>query len=258
VTDDLTVWWDADAEGPENMAADEALAAEAVRRGGPVARFYGWREPTLSLGAFQPLAGARAIAPHAVVRRPSGGGAILHGTDLTYAAAVPRDHPLGRAARPLYDLWHVALVEELAARGLAARLCGAAEVAACPDDEAFLCFARRADGDVVMPPAARPARPDDPKILGSAQRRLAGAVVQHGSLLLRASPAAEGLVGLEDLSPASAPVAVADLAPRWAARVAAALGGRVVTPEGDFRSAHAAVFAAAVRRHGDPSWLGRR
>ena len=81
---------DGDADGLTNMAADEALAAEAVRRGGPVARFYGWREPTLSLGAFQPVAGARAITVDAVVRRPSGGGAILHGTDLTYAAAIPR------------------------------------------------------------------------------------------------------------------------------------------------------------------------
>ena len=258
MSDDLTVWWDGDADGPTNMAADEALAAEAVRRGGPVARFYGWREPTLSLGAFQPLAGARAIAVEAVVRRPSGGGAILHGTDLTYAAAVPRDHPLGRTARPLYDLWHVALVEELAAHGMAARLSGAAEAAACPDAEAFLCFARRADGDVVMPPAGRPARPDDPKILGSAQRRLSGAVVQHGSLLLRASPAAGGLVGLEELQPSNAADAVADLAARWAARVAAALGGRVVRADIDFRTTQAAVFAAAVHRGGDPAWLGRR
>jgi lipoate-protein ligase A len=258
VSDDLAVWWDGDADGLTNMAADEALAAEAVRRGGPVARFYGWLEPTLSLGAFQPLAGARAVAVDAIVRRPSGGGAILHGTDLTYAAAVPRDHPLGRTARPLYDLWHMALVEELAARGMAARLSGAVEVAACPDAEAFLCFARRADGDVVMPPAGRPARPSDPKIVGSAQRRLAGAVVQHGSLLLRASPAAGGLVGLEELAPSSARVEVADLAARWADRVAAALGGRVVRPDTHFGSAHAPVFAEALRRGGDPAWLGRR
>jgi len=192
------------------------------------------------------------------VRRPSGGGAIVHGTDLTYATAVPRDHPLGRTARPLYDLWHAALVEELAARGMTSRLSGPAEVAACPDADAFLCFDRRAEGDVVMPPAGRPARPDDPKILGSAQRRLAGAVLQHGSLLLRASGLAARHRGLEELRPAGPGVASDELACRWAARVAAALGGQVVRPDVDFRTAQAAAMAAAVRRFEDRGWLGRR
>jgi lipoate-protein ligase A len=259
VNEDLAVWWDGDADGVANMAADEALAAEAVRRGGPVARFYGWREPTVSLGAFQPLSAAGAIgAAAAIVRRPSGGGAIVHGTDLTYATAVPRDHPLGRTARPLYDLWHVALVEVLAACGLTARLSGPAEVAACPDAEAFLCFDRRADGDVVMPPAGRPARPDDPKILGSAQRRLAGAVLQHGSLLRQASAVVPRHGGLEELRPAGVVATGGELAACWAERVAAAWGGRVVRPDVDFRTTHGAAMVEAVRRFGDPAWLGRR
>jgi lipoate-protein ligase A len=62
----LVVWWDPPAPGPENMAADELLAAEAVRTGQALVRVYRWIEPTVSLGGFQRLADARApgIAHH--------------------------------------------------------------------------------------------------------------------------------------------------------------------------------------------------
>jgi lipoate-protein ligase A len=260
---DVAVWWDGAADGADNMAADELLAAEAISTGGLVVRLYGWRVPTLSLGAFQPLATARTldgIDRVAIVRRPSGGGAILHGTDVTYAAAVPREHPLGRAPQPLYDVMHAALVESLAARGIAARLSGAAELAARPEPEGLLCFDRRAAGDVVAPPPGRAAAPGDPKILGSAQRRLAGAVVQHGSLLVRAGTAlarAADHPGLDDLHPGFA-ADVPAFVSGWLERVAAGLGGRVIRQAGDFlrdRGTEVARVAAGYREAG---WLGRR
>ena len=68
----VTVWWDGVADGPTNMAADECLAAEAERIGGLALRLYGWTEPTLSLGGFQPLAAVHRVgelAGVAVVRR---------------------------------------------------------------------------------------------------------------------------------------------------------------------------------------------
>src|SRR5438445_617792 len=74
-------------DGPWNMAVDEALLEDAARSGRPTLRFYGWAEPTLSLGYFQPYAQRASHPPSsrcAVVRRPTGGGAILHDAELTY------------------------------------------------------------------------------------------------------------------------------------------------------------------------------
>ena len=91
------------------MGADEVLAAEAVALDRPLVRVYDWSEPTVSLGGFQRLADAQSsslIAGLPLVRRPSGGGAIVHGTDLTYAVAVPRGHVWGSDPQVLYDAFH--------------------------------------------------------------------------------------------------------------------------------------------------------
>jgi lipoate-protein ligase A len=120
----LTIWWDTAADGPTNMAADECLAAEAERRGSLVLRFYGWSDTTISLGGFQKIGDARqveAIRGVPLVRRPSGGGAIVHGSDLTYAAAVPKSHPWGASPQVFYDALHGARVEVLAELGIHSR-----------------------------------------------------------------------------------------------------------------------------------------
>jgi lipoate-protein ligase A len=255
----LVAWWDQPAPGPENMAADEVLAAEAVRLGRPLVRLYGWTAPTFSLGAFQRFsdaAAAEAVAALPLVRRPSGGGGIVHGSDLTYAVAVPREHPWGGDPQVLYDAFHEALVAELGHRGVAAGLHPGRARAA--DDEARLfCFDRRARGDVVVPGPT----PDGHKILGSAQRRLKAAVLQHGSLLLEAprdvAPAAAH-PGLANLHPAAAVAEGRDLATAWLGRVAAAAGMRLEIAASDFRSFHAAAIAAAAGRFSDPAWLRRR
>ncbi len=75
--------------GAWNMAVDEALLESAVAGGLPVFRLYQWSEPTLSLGYFQAVADRQQHpASHGcpLVRRRSGGGAILHAHELTYAA----------------------------------------------------------------------------------------------------------------------------------------------------------------------------
>ena len=121
----IDVWWDGDADGVVNMGADECLAAEAQRRGGMLVRLYGWSKSTVSLGAFQKLSDAlaiRAIRGMPIVRRPSGGGAIVHGSDLTYAAAVPKTHPWGSAPQLLYDALHGAMAEVLREDGIAATI----------------------------------------------------------------------------------------------------------------------------------------
>jgi lipoate-protein ligase A len=265
----LPVWWDPAADGPANMAADELLAEEAERRGGLVVRIYGWTTATVSLGAFQPYAEAAAcgaIAGLPIVRRPSGGGAIIHGSDLTYAAAVPKSHPWGGSPQALYDAMHESMATTLGELGISARLHAA--TAADPPADAFLCFARRAPGDLVASPAGRAPSPIDPKIMGSAQRRLGTTVLQHGSLLLAANqtvgPAARH-VGLAELvsgdsaarreSGGWAPETIVD---RWLELVSKPLGiAREFQPE-PFRSGREAAIDGKATRFRDPRWTGRR
>src|SRR5512138_2930824 len=86
------------AGGAWNMAVDEALA-EAVGAGTspPTLRLYGWERPTLSVGYLQREAAPAALAAEIpVVRRPSGGRAVLHDRELTYSLALPLDPPWSR------------------------------------------------------------------------------------------------------------------------------------------------------------------
>ncbi len=260
----LPVWWDGPADGPTNMAADECLADEALARGAPVVRLYGWIATTVSLGGFQPIAAARAeaaIAGVAMVRRPSGGGAIVHGPDITYAAAVPKDHPLGSRPQAFYTAFHAALVDVLADLGVEAGMCPAGAAGASSDHARFFCFDRRSEGDVVVPAPAAVSPTGDAKILGSAQRRLAGAVVQHGSLLLRSAegvgPAARH-PGLHDLHPGLAGVGDRDLVGRWLDRMAHGLDGRVAWQPGSFALEREARIVPLAVTYGTARWLERR
>jgi len=271
--DAILVWWDEPAAGPLNMAADEALAAEALRHGGPVVRFYGWEPTGVSLGAFQRLADARqveAIAAVPIVRRPSGGGAIVHGSDLTYAAAVPKTHPWGGRPQAFYDVFHAAAVAELVHRGVAARQHAPPPGGTASEDmptgeeapgdaDLFFCFDRRAVGDVVATAAGATAS-GAAKLLGSAQRRLAGAVLQHGSLLLRANPGvgpAARHPGLWDLA-AGGPGDPRDLAEAWIARLAAAAGLATDWQDAGFLSPRRTLLSTAAARFADDGWTGRR
>jgi lipoyl(octanoyl) transferase len=254
----LPIWWDSAADGPTNMAIDELLAEEAVRRDGLVIRVYAWSEPTVSLGAFQGLAEAEscaAIAGLPIVRRPSGGGAIIHGTDLTYAAAVPKGHPWGGTPQALYDGLHAAMVDVLRDHGFDARL--HAPSADDPPADALLCFSRRSPGDVVVRHGDAPAA----KVMGSAQRRFGTAVLQHGSLLLAACPQvadAARHVGLAELAAGPVDWTARSLAERWTARIAEAGG---LTTERQPAAFTANLGERATDRAGhfrDLRWTGRR
>jgi len=199
---------DAD-DGPQNMARDEALL-ELVARDPSAAAFrtYGWSKATLSLGYFQAIAAAESQPRWQglpLVRRATGGGAIWHDREITYALAIPRDHPLARQGVRLYQAVHEAIAAILADLGIGAERRGAHRAATPGDPRPFLCFLDRDAEDLVVGPS---------KIVGSAQRRRAGTILQHGSILLRGSPAAPELPGIADL--AGTP---GDVRP-WAARLA--------------------------------------
>lgn len=196
---------DPPASGAWNMAVDEALLEDAAGGGAIWLRFYRWSEPTLSLGYFQRLAD-RQVHPASVgceaVRRPSGGGAILHHHELTYSLAVPLGDRRAAGAEQVYQVVHDTVIEALETafsdavnRFALARWRESSPLAAA--DEPFLCFQRRSAGDVVL---TRPADRAAYKVVGSAQRRRRGAILQHGSILLESSPAAPELLGVNSLT----------------------------------------------------------
>lgn len=178
--------------GAWNMAVDAALLEESLRSGTTFVRLYRWSEPTISLGYFQ-QSEERESDPRInhlpSVRRLSGGGAILHDKEQTYSCVLPPGHALAEQPSRLYDLVHSLVVGLLREQGVDVQPRGRGHDQKSAV-EPFLCFLREASPDLVV---------RGHKVLGSAQRRRRGAVLQHGSLLLKASEFAPDLLGLHDL-----------------------------------------------------------
>lgn len=178
--------------GPANMAVDE-LALELAVHGIPSLRFYGWSEPTFSLGYFQQystLAEYPAYSSLAIVRRSTGGGAIVHHHELTYALGLPA--PLV-GKEPWGCVMHRIIATALAENGISSDLvvCGEEQ-----NTDPILCFHHHTAGDLVM--GIRGATRE--KIVGSAQRKQHGAILQHGSILLARSEFAPSLPGILEMT----------------------------------------------------------
>lgn len=163
-----------------NMAVDEALFA-SDRNGvqPPVLRLYTWQPQALSIGYFQmaqDLATERRERPTLdFVRRSSGGAAILHAHELTYSISMPADGVPGKTATEmLYISTHKALIRALAKLGVRARMLGTDSPPTCPSSP--FCFSNPTRFDVMV---------GERKILGSAQRRRADRILQHGSIPIR-------------------------------------------------------------------------
>ena len=257
----LIVWWDGDADGALNMSADECLAIHSQRCNEFLVRVYGWTETTVSIGAFQKhedLVGFQALHGVPIVRRPSGGGAIVHGSDLTYAASVPKKHILGSKPQLFYDVLHKAMVDVLCEYGVAAAMHRLEEDNNLSrSEESFFCFDRRAVGDVVTS-----SHPTSFKLMGSSQRRLEQTVLQHGSLLLRRNPDTPSLarhIGVTDLLGESADwIDCTVLSHRWLERVAENIQATLVQNSGSFAQTHGQEIAVAAARFRDKAWIKRR
>lgn len=182
------------------MAIDQALLASVAAGATPVLRLYRWSPATLSFGRNQPARGrydegAAAARGIAFVRRPTGGQAVLHDEELTYAVVAPVA-ALGRP-RAAYQRINRALVAALHEIGVDAVLAGdggddpsSVREEGTPGRGDWLeaCFRRPERGEVMV---------SGRKLIGSAQRTEARTILQHGSILVAGSqaPAEALLVG---------------------------------------------------------------
>ncbi len=178
-----TTWhvlWHADPQpGATHMATDEALLrAVAAGSAPPTLRLYAWHPPCLSLGRAQPESDVDWARVQArgwqVTRRPTGGRAILHTDELTYAIIAPQTDPrLAGSIVESYRQLSTGLLAALELLGVDAHADKKTAAAGAPVNP--VCFEVPSDYEITF--AGR-------KLLGSAQKRAQGVVLQHGSLPL--------------------------------------------------------------------------
>jgi lipoate-protein ligase A len=176
-------------DGPGNMAADEVMLDAAVA-GQASLRFYKWQPATLSLGYFQPHSVRESdpqLSSLPFVRRPSGGATLVHDQELTYALVLPT----GTQWQPRGQSWlcrvHEIIAEALRSFGVET------QTVACGQEKklgSVLCFQHQTPGDLVL---------NGHKIVGSAQRKQRGALLQHGAILLVQSTNTPALPGIREL-----------------------------------------------------------
>lgn len=190
------------ASGAANMALDEALTLRAPRTGEWTLRVYGWATPTLSLGRNQHACdlydpATLAEAGLGVVRRPTGGRALLHDAEVTYSVTGPLDD--AASLRSTYARINAIIVDALRAVGVEASIVSAEAGRSSPPG-ATPCFAVPAAGEIVAGGA---------KLAGSAQWRHGRGLLQHGSILLDGDQA---MVAALQRTPLPAPPAPATIA----------------------------------------------
>ena len=231
---------DPPASGTWNMAVDEALFQVTQESRQITLRFYQWQEATLSLGYFQAATDRDSHLPSRacpLVRRSTGGGAIIHDRELTYSLVAPLADDRSATSQQLVRIVHQSLIATLGEFGVAARFGEGSDVQnsdlaelesaknpiASPPNlnsvrqslsrtEPFLCFQRRAADDVFI---------GEHKVAGSAQRKLHRTLLQHGSVLLMRSIAAPELPGISDLTPSA--ISANALADAWTKHLTKAL-----------------------------------
>lgn len=172
------------ADGPWNMAADEVLLQGAAD-GVASLRFYGWDSATVSLGYFQqsaPVVAHPRLGQLPLVRRASGGAALVHDREITYALAVPAVAPWLDRREGWLRKMHYLIRDVLGEFGLA--------ITSCETDQVrgpILCFLHHTSEDLLAGSC---------KVVGSAQRKRHDALLQHGGILLAQSAHTPELPGL--------------------------------------------------------------
>ncbi|MBI3194950.1 MAG: lipoate--protein ligase family protein [Ignavibacteriae bacterium] len=165
--------------GELNMEIDVALAERLnEEQGGAVLRLYGWNPPAISIGYNQDISefDAKKLA-HAgidLVRRPTGGRAILHWNELTYSAIMPIEQ---KGLKEIYHYLNLGLLEGVRLLGIEAELfdSGSTTSQMYYQTTSAACFSSTANSEIQY---------QGRKLIGSAQRKIGNVVLQHGSLLL--------------------------------------------------------------------------
>lgn len=249
--------------GVRNMSVDEALMRSAQREGRATLRFYRWEPGCLSFGRNQSARGAYdAAAAEArgidVVRRPTGGRAVYHHRELTYSVTAPAS--LWGSLRDTYCRINRALAHGLGTVGVPVACAGdRLPPGGSPRPTARACFRDPLPGEVTA--AGR-------KLIGSAQWRDGGALLQHGSILLQdeqavveqlrtqqtGTSAASGAISLSELlgRPPGAEALVPALARGFEAEF-----GLAVQP-GELDEAERGSASGLEARYADPTWTWRR
>jgi lipoate-protein ligase A len=168
------------ADGATHMAMDQAVAACADQVGRPTVRIYQWTPYCISLGFHQnadildlPRCKREGID---VVRRPTGGRAVFHAEEWTYAAVFPAGWAGANKLETIYQKIGEGLVQGLNRLGVPAKM----EMRPLDmhthyqSELASSCFSAAAKHEIVA---------DGKKLVGSAQRKFSTAILQHGSIL---------------------------------------------------------------------------
>ena len=189
------------------MARDAGLMDRARETGEVVFSIYSWTRPTLSLGRNQTASGRYDLSKMAeqgvdVVRRPTGGRALLHWREVTYSVTAPMSD--SESLNESYERINRILLEGLSRLGVCAVESRGGERTPRPGE--LPCFAKPAEGELVV---------DGSKLVGSAQFRENGALLQHGSILIEDD---QGMIA--SLLKSNAP----ELEPPSAATLSGALG----------------------------------
>ena len=246
------------ADGAENMALDEALMERARDTGEWVLRLYSWSTPTISLGRNQSARGRYDLARidqlgFAVVRRPTGGRAILHHREITYSVTAP----VAEAGdlRQSYDRINQLLLHALNSLGVHASVFSPTTRATSPGMAP--CFDEPAAGELTV---------EGRKLAGSAQWRADGALLQHGSILIEDDQSLLSTLAIGGGTAVPTPATLTEALGHAPSvnDIALAVGAAIEVVEGvrpakfTIDDAMRARVSALVVRYLDPAWTWRR
>ena len=174
--------------GTKNMARDEALLISRVQ---PTFRIYRWLRPTLSLGYFQKhneLPVKKIINRGCdVVRRATGGKAILHEHEITYSLCAPEKGLLSHGPERSMEEIHQLLAEELSQESKKEISIRKQNKLLSDREKSAWCFEDSSPLDLCL---------GEKKLLGSAARRQKGWILFHGSLVINTPEETPGIASL--------------------------------------------------------------
>lgn len=243
--------------GAWNMALDEALLERARETGETVLRVYTWSRPTLSLGRNQRADGLYDLKQAAelgvdIVRRPTGGRAVLHHREVTYSVTAPVSETTLRSS---YHQINQLLILALRSLGVDVSVAESLARAPLPDDSP--CFEVPTVGELTL---------RGRKLVGSAQWREDGALLQHGSILIEDDQPMIARLSLAPLPPSVPPATLREALGRSPSEheigeaLVDAIAAVESTPSRELVP-DATLLARAVtheKRYGSADWTWRR